>query len=233
MATSGKHWSSCMVLILILVSAPDGAGLIAAETSGTAVVQGIAGYVYVSTNGQQYLPLQRNAVIRPGMQIATGAGAAVDLFLGQGAGILRLTQNSRVELRSLQFHHDGHVIAYQVTLHQGILLGLGQTAMEGVKYEVSYPQGRLLSRSALFRADARGYLVALEGALDIHHGEPEGQGSLLQTPPPAFFTPQGGLQAAPPGLVQEIQNQAAAKLSAPSSSKRGPFSWFPWPFSRD
>src|SRR6185503_18706679 len=67
----------------------------------SAEVRGITGGAMFSTSGDAAAPLRVGMTLNPGSVIKTSTGSAVDLYLGQGAGTVRLIANSTLAIDKL------------------------------------------------------------------------------------------------------------------------------------
>ena len=200
---------------------------------GQAVVRGLTGQAVLAVGDAAAEPLPVGATVSAGTVIKSGARSAVDLFLGENVGTVRLAQNTSLRLDKLTVTetNSSRVTEVQLTLNWGTILGTGNRAGYSTTYQVKVSTGVGAIGSGLYRLDSRGYLVLLEGSSIFAHvpsgGEPKAHE--LKAPPPVYFSPVEGIRRAPRALVKEVENQWRAKLhtvlklpvaAAPMSSPR-------------
>src|SRR6266705_3408622 len=92
---------------------------------GKAEVRAIKGVAVYSTGGGPSMPLKVGTVLGPGTVVKTGAGSSVDLFLGNSAGVVRLTENTTLGLDKVTLTDTGADTAVEVQLNlpEGTMLG--------------------------------------------------------------------------------------------------------------
>ncbi|MBM3848506.1 MAG: hypothetical protein FJ405_19760, partial [Verrucomicrobia bacterium] len=105
-------------LVVALQQAP-------AATPRGAQVQSVSGGATYTIPGQPPVSIQPGAIIPEGATINTPPGATVDLFLGRGAGVVRVTQDSSVRIDSLEATETGSetITRTLLTLERGEVLG--------------------------------------------------------------------------------------------------------------
>src|SRR5260370_2417364 len=96
----------------------------AQTTPGKAEVRAIKGSALYSVNGGPATALKVGNVLGGGTIIKTAAGSTVDLFLGNSAGAVRITENSTLGLDTLQISNTraATVIEDQFNLPEGTML---------------------------------------------------------------------------------------------------------------
>jgi len=186
--------------------------------SGQAEVRGIMGGVMFSTAGDAAAPLRVGMVLNPGSVIKTSGGSAVDLYLGEGAGTVRMTANSTLAIDKLvrSSAGPGAVEEVQLYLPEGTLLGFGNKMSDLTKYQVKVANGIAGIHSAGFRINSQGFVVVIEGELAFAYVPSEGKAVPLKlhAPPAVYFSPVEGVVQAPRALVSEVANQSKGKLRA-------------------
>lgn len=164
-------------------------------------------------------PITSGTDLPPGAVIKTGAGAAVDLSLGRKIGNLRLTQNTvlSVEKYDVSDAGDGKKIELRLALSQGALLADVREFAPGSTAEVKMPTGLAHLQKGKVRLQPEGYLVVLEGSSLFVHVPTTGDPVLhkLNGPPPVYFAPGQGIQAAPSPLIREVEGQIKTPLRGP------------------
>jgi hypothetical protein len=185
--------------------------------SGQAEVRGIMGGVMFSTAGDAVAPLRVGMVLNPGSVIKTSGGSAVDLYLGEGAGTVRMTANSTLAIDKLVRSSAGAgTEEVQLYLPEGTLLGFGNKMTDLTKYQVKVANGIAGIHSAGFRINSQGFVVVIEGELAFAYVPSEGKAVPLKlhAPPAVYFSPVEGVVQAPRALVSEVANQSKGKLKA-------------------
>ena len=184
----------------------------AAETTGpTAEVSGVFGSAFANS-GEGDKPVRTGTMLAAGTTIRTDSGAAMDVYLGKEAGVIRLTQNTTVRIERLA-DTNGQSDIY-LHLQRGAVLGNGSQATVGSRYEIKTAVGIAELGSAAFRLHAEGYLVVLSGTAHFAHVPATGEPRLhsLHAPPAVYFSPTEGVKPAPKELVREVVNQSKARL---------------------
>src|SRR5687767_2136915 len=97
--------------------------LLMALACSAAEVSGVFGLATAQTPGGAEEPLRVGMPIPEGTVIRTAARAAVDMYLGREAGVIRLTQNTMVTLQQLQSTNSG--TETYLHLQHGTILGNG------------------------------------------------------------------------------------------------------------
>jgi hypothetical protein len=206
-----------------------------APAGRTAEVSGVFGSAFASS-GEGDKPVRTGTLLAAGTTIRTDSGAAMDVYLGKEAGVIRLTQNTTVRIERLA-HTNGQSDIY-LHLQQGTILGNGSkgsgSGNSGRHASGSGPHASGIKTaigiaevgSAAFRLHAEGYLVVLSGTAHFAHVPATGEPKLysLKAPPAVYFSPTEGVKPAPKELVREVVDQSRARLGqdlkgrAPSAS---------------
>ena len=135
----------------------------------------------------------------------------VDLFLGNSAGVVRLTENTTLGLDKLTLTKTGAdtVVEVQLNLPEGTILGNVGKLSAASKYEVKVPNGVAGIRGTRYRISSTGYTVVLDGTVVFVYYPPQGQPTpyTLVGPPAVDFSPLEGVKPAPEDLVVEVRNQ--------------------------
>ncbi len=178
-----------------------------------AQVQDMFGRATYSLHGAPGRPLQVGTVLPAGAVVRTGPGSAVDLHLGKDTGLIRLTQNTEIELERMATPAPG-TSQIQITVQRGTVLGDVKPLAPKARLEMKTSNGVVSVRSGAYRVNSAGYLVLLQGDL-LYAFVPSGQEPKLFTltaPPPIYFSPLEGTRPAPAPLVNEVQGQLRARL---------------------
>ena len=113
-----------------------------AQTPGKAEVRAIKGSAsFSAAPGAPSAALKVGTVLYSGSTIKTGPGAWVDLFLGNSAGSVRVTESTTLSLDKLAFTDTGAdtVVEVQLNLPDGTILGNVNKLSAASKYEVKVP----------------------------------------------------------------------------------------------
>ena len=183
----------------------------AQTTPGKAEVRAIKGHALYSVSGGPAAELKVGAVLGGGTLIKTAAGSTVDLFLGNSAGVVRITENSTLGLDKLQITNTGAdtVIENQFNLPEGTMLFNVNKLSAASKYEVKLPNGVAGIKGTKGRLSSNAFIVLIDGALVYVH-VPQGGNPTpysLSAPPPVYFSPAEGVKPAPDSLVAEVNRQ--------------------------
>src|SRR5262245_24548659 len=85
-------------LVAVLAATALPATLCAQTHQGKAEVRAVKGEAMYSTSGSPMIPLKVGTVLGSGATIKTASGSVVDLFLGNSAGTVRVTENTTLAL---------------------------------------------------------------------------------------------------------------------------------------
>ena len=211
-----RRFRSFLILTIFLgffdQRAPDAAE--AANRTPKAV--GMTGRVQFARESGVFAPLLLGTELRPGDVIRTSVASAVDIDLGGGPGIVRLTENSLLMLDRLPMTstNGSNSMQADVSLNEGELLGNFKAGQVDSRLEIKTPLGIAQVVHGQFRVQSRAYLVLVEGKMLFAHVPPGGQPAAhtLSAPPACYFTPVGGIRPAPRELVHEVKSQLKAKL---------------------
>jgi hypothetical protein len=160
-----------------------------------------------------------------GTTIRTDSGAAMDVYLGKEAGVIRLTQNTTLHIAQLA-DTNGQPNIY-LHLQRGTILGnSGRHASGSGRHasgQIKTAVGIAEVGSSAFRLHSEGYLVVLSGTAHFAHVPATGEPRLysLNAPPAVYFSPTEGVKPAPKELVREVVNQSKARLGQ-ELDDRGP-----------
>ena len=198
----------------LLLAASLATDLRAQTMQGRAEVRAIKGSAVYSTESQPAVPLKVGAVLPAGSTIKTGLASSVDLFLGNSAGVIRVTENTTLALDKMAITDTGAdtVVEVQLNLPEGTILGNVNKLSAASKYEIKLPNGVAGIRGTRFRISSTSFIVLLEGTLIFVHAPPGGALTphTLNAPPACYFTPlQAGVLPAPADLVSEVQDQSS------------------------
>ena len=196
-------WSAAVLL---------SANLFAQTQAGRAEVKAVRGAATYSVAGGPPIALKVGTALTSGATVKTGPEASVDLFLGNSAGTVRLTENSTLNLDKLNLTDTGAetVVDIQLYLPEGTILFNVNKLSPASKYEIKVPNGVAGIRGTKGRGSSTGYWVLLEGTLIFVHVPPatkEPQAYTLVAPPAKYFSPLEGVKDAPDDLVTEVLRQ--------------------------
>ena len=183
---------------------------------GVARVKAILGQAQLSKAGGAFIPLGPGMVVRPGDLVQTATDSAVDLYLGEIAGTVRLTEYATLVVDKLMMSGPSgdSGVDVQLSLRRGELLGLAKPVPHDSRFEIKVSNGLAQVLEGRFRIDAVGRVVVLEGKAIFAHVPSGGEGAAhtLTGPPGAFFNPKDGVQPASKDLTREIVKQMRSKL---------------------
>lgn len=194
---------------------------------GRAEVRGVEGSAVYAPPGGTPMPLKTGTILQTGTTIKTGKKSTVDLFLGNSAGVLRVTENTTLVLDKLLFTDTGAdtVVEVQLNLPEGTILGNVNKLSGASKFEIKVPNGVAGIRGTTYRMSSSSYIVLLEGTMVFVHVPAGGQPKpyTLQAPPPVYFSPLEGVKPAPEDLVTEIRRQLGPPFMPPGPPSAVPF----------
>jgi len=204
--------NSLIAFTALVTTLAVGSSLHAQTVPGKAKVTQVKGTAYyAAAPGAPMQPLQASIELGPGATVKTAAASTVDLFLGNSAGILRVTENTTLALDKLTITDTGAdtVVEVQLNVPEGTILGNVQKLAAASKYEIKVPNAVAVIRGTEFRVSATGYIVLLRGTLVFVYVAPGGSPVpyTLTAPPPVYFSPIEGIKPAPEDLVREVNAQ--------------------------
>ena len=183
---------------------------------GVAKVKAILGHAQLSKAGGAFTPLGPGMVVRPGDLVQTATDSAVDLYLGEIAGTVRLTEYATLVLDKLMMSGPSgdSGVDVQLSLRGGELLGLAKPVPNGSRFEIKVSNGLAHIQEGRFRIDSGGRVVVLEGKVIIAHVPSGGEGAAhtLTGPPGVVFNPKDGVQPASKELTREVTKQMRSNL---------------------
>ena len=182
---------------------------------GQVKVQAILGQAQFSKAGGAFTPLGPGMVLRPGDLVQTATGSAVDLYLGEIPGTVRLTESATLVVDKLMMNDSsGSGFDVQLSLRGGELLGLAKPVPKDSRFEIKVSNGLAQIAQGRFRMDATGRVAVLEGKAFFAHVPASGEASVhtLTAPPGVYFAPLEGIQPATKELTREIMKQMRSKL---------------------
>jgi len=200
------------------------ATILSAQIPGKAEVRAIKGSAVYTHAGGAGVPLKVGILLYSGDTVKTSPGSVVDLFLGNSAGFVRVTENTTLTLDKLAFTETGAdtVVEIQMNLPDGTILGNVNKLSAASKYEVKVPNGVAGIRGTRYRISSSAYVVLLDGSLIMVYVPPAGGGNPIPYPmfgpPEQYFSPTEGVKPAPPELVAEFNRQLG---TAPSPGQPG------------
>jgi hypothetical protein len=192
-----------------------------------AEVRAVKGQATYTVAGGPAQPLKVGTVLPSGSVIKTAAASVVDLFLGNSAGVVRITENTTLGLDKLTLTDTGAdtVVEVQLNLPDGTILGNVNKLSAASKYEVKVPNGVAGIRGTRFRISSTGYTVLLDGTLVFVYVPPQGAPTpyTLVGPPAMYFSPLEGVRPAPEDLVREVNGQFGPPFTPPGPPPAVPF----------
>ncbi len=134
---------NCCRLVTGLAALTLVLSLDAQTAPGKAEVRAIKGHALYAVSGGPAAELKAGTVLGGGTIIKTAAESTVDLFLGNSAGVVRITENSTLGLDKLLITNTGAdtVIENQLNLPEGTMLFNVNKLSAASKYEVKLPNG--------------------------------------------------------------------------------------------
>ena len=123
---------------------------------GKAKVRSIKGSASYVLPGETAKPLKVGTVLTTGSTVKTDARSSVDLFLGNSAGVVRLTENSVLALDKLSLTDTGADTVVDIQLHvpEGTIVGNVNKLAAASRYQIEWwPQ--TVRRQARSRHNAR------------------------------------------------------------------------------
>jgi hypothetical protein len=199
-------------LVAVIAATALPAILCAQTHQGKAEVRAVKGNAMFSTGGAPWIPLKTGTVLGSGATVKTGPGSVVDLFLGNSAGTVRVTENTTLALDKLALTDTGAdtVVEVQLNVPEGTILGNVNKLSAASKYEIKVPNGVAGIRGTKYRISSTSYIVLLEGTLIyvyVPPGDPTPRPYTMIAPPAMYFSPTEGPKAAPEDLVREVRDQ--------------------------
>src|SRR5262245_1181449 len=98
---SRQRFANKIVAVVDAVATLAILNTVQAQQQGKAEVRAITGHAAYSTGGNPFVDLKVGTVLYSGTTIKTAAGSSVDLFLGNSAGVVRVTESSTLALDRL------------------------------------------------------------------------------------------------------------------------------------
>lgn len=214
----------CLAVGLVAIALT---GPLSAQIPGKAEVRAIKGSATFTPAGGSPAPLKVGTVVYTGATIKTGAGAVVDLFLGNSAGFVRIAENTTLALDKLAFTETGAdtVVEVQLNLPDGTIMGNVNKLSAASKYEIKVPNGVAGIRGTRFRISSSAYVVLLDGSLIMVYVPTTGGNPIpypLFGPPAQYFSPTEGVKPCPPELINEVLTQGGPTLGHGGAPGNGP-----------
>ncbi len=209
------NWTRKGSLSLVLLFALS-ARLLADGPLVQVPVTGVLGRAQFSRANGPFVPLGPGMSLRAGDLLQTAAGSAVDLDFGEPAGLVRLTENTVLQIEKIAKGVTNETAGAEIklNLNSGELVGHAKSLPAGSRFEIKTPAGLTQIVQGRYRIDSRGNFVLVEGKALLAYvpatGEP--QAHTLTAPKALYFSPADGLNFAPKGLEREVIKQLRAKL---------------------
>lgn len=160
---------------------------------GKAVVRSVRGTAQSSVQGGEWKPLNVNQVLGSGSAIKAGTSSSVDLFLAENGPVVRVTQDTTLELDKLSLDRAGVdvVIETQLDLKAGTILGSVKKLAAASRYEVKTPYTVCAIKGTEYQISADGVHHAITGTLLVVYTNPS-------TKNPTTLTVNAGQTFVPP-----------------------------------
>jgi hypothetical protein len=122
-----------------------------------AKVQAIQGSAFYTPKGGKPTALRVGMLLTPGATIQTGPKSRVDLFLGKMAGMVRITEKTKLSLDNYSLTQTGAdpVFDVQLGLPEGTILGTVNKLSAASKYSIKTPDGVAGVRGTEFTIEVR------------------------------------------------------------------------------
>jgi hypothetical protein len=202
---------SLMSVLAGVVALSVASNLQAQTQPSKAEVRAVRGTATYTVGGGAAQPLKVGTILPSGSTVKTGPASMVDIFLGNSAGVVRVTENTTLGLDKLTLTDTGAdtVVEVQLNLPDGTILGNVNKLSAASKYEIKVPSGVAGVRGTRYRISSTGYTVVLEGTMVMVYVPPQGAPTpyTLVGPPATYFSPLEGVKPAPEDLVREINAQ--------------------------
>ena len=175
---------------------------------GKAEVRAITGRAAYSTGGAPFMDLKVGTVLYSGSTIKTAPASSVDLFLGNSAGVVRVTESTTLALDKLSLTDTGADIVTdtQLDLREGTILGNVNKLSAASRYEIRTPNGVAGIRGTRYQISASSFIILLEGTMVFIHVQNNlPQAHVLRGPPAVMFAPNEGVRPAPEPIVKDVK----------------------------
>jgi hypothetical protein len=205
--------ASLMVLAL--------ATLQAQTQQGKAEVRAIIGKAAYATGNAPFMDLKVGTVLYSGSTIKTAPGSSVDLFLGNSAGVVRVTESTTVALDRLTLTDTGAdiVTETQLDLREGTILGNVNKLSAASRYEIRTPNGVAGIRGTRYQISASSFIILLDGVMVYVHVQNNlPQAHVLRAPMPVMFTPNEGVRPATPEIIRDVEHRFPNPNPAPTET---------------
>ncbi len=136
-----------------------------------AIVRAVRGDAFYSTNQGQTWPEARvGTPLTEGSLAKAGPNSSADLFLGENGPVLRLTENSTIQIVRLELVNTGieKVINTMIDLQKGRILGSVKKMAAASSYLVRTPVGVVQIRGTEYDISADGTVRIVEGSVVVH-----------------------------------------------------------------
>ncbi len=208
---SRQRFANKLVAMLAAVAVVAMALTAQAQTQqGKAEVRAITGSAAYSVGGAPFMPLKVGSVLYSGTTLKTAPGSSIDLFLGNSAGVVRVTESSTLALDRLTLTDTGAdiVTETQLDLREGTILGNVNKLSAASRYEIRTPNGVAGIRGTRYQISASSFIVLLEGTLVFVHIQNNlPQAHVLRGPPAMLFAPNEGVRPASEDIVKDVNRR--------------------------
>ncbi|MBI5388682.1 MAG: FecR domain-containing protein [Verrucomicrobia bacterium] len=143
---------------------------------GFAKVRYVVGQAEYAKPGGQKQKLEKGMALQPGDTIYSGAGAHVDIALGNNNGSIEVAPDSELKLDTLTWEYSGLEVVHntQLSLSKGVVYGQVNKMNAASKYEVKTPKAVAGIRGTRYRIAANGDVTVSEGTVIISIVQPDG-----------------------------------------------------------
>ena len=208
---SRQRFANKLVAVVAAVATLAMVLTVQAQTQqGKAEVRAITGRAAYSTGGAPFMDLKVGTVLYSGTTIKTAPGSSVDLFMGNSAGVVRVTESTTLALDRLTLTDTGAdiVTETQLDLREGTILGNVNKLSAASRYEIRTPNGVAGIRGTRFQISASSFIILLEGTMVFVHVQNNvPQAHVLRGPPAVLYAPNEGVRPAPPDLVRDFNDR--------------------------
>jgi hypothetical protein len=222
---SRQRFANKLVAVVAALAALAMVITVQAQTQqGKAEVRAITGRAAYSTGGAPFMDLKVGTVLYSGTTIKTAPASSVDLFLGNSAGVVRVTESTTLAMDKLTLTDTGAdiVTETQLDLREGTILGNVNKLSLASRYEIRTPNGVAGIRGTRYQISASSFIILLEGTMVyVHVQNNVPQAHVLRGPPAVMFAPNEGVRPAPQDIVNDI------KLRLPQVEAKGEAGVFP------
>jgi len=189
-------------------------------------VVAVSGHVTYSTSEQSALPLKADMHIARGSTITTGPASTADLVLQYNGTVIRMVENTKLEIVKLDKEQAGVDVITETSLNlvAGAIVGSQRKLAVPSRLDVKIPGGvaTIVGTEYVVRAD--GAVTVLSGSVTVNYNLPGNKGSVKVTVPAGYsFDPATGqvVPTTPDYLVDIIADVDTVRQNAMSFKAGG------------